>query len=138
MPGRVPRIALATMVALALAGSAVAATRSGGTLEATLTPIAPVRGATGSFSATVSSGGSMAFLRWKLQTAHLTSPSASGLIYLPRHRQPSVVLCKPCASRAHGVAALSPALAKQLASGKARVVVATAAHRNGELRGTIR
>jgi hypothetical protein len=138
MHRRVPRIALVALAPLVLAGSGLAATRAGSTLKATLTPIAPVRSATGSFSATVANGGGMAFMTWKLRTFRLTSASSSALIYLPTRRQPSLVLCRPCASQAHGVAALSPALAKRLAGGTARVVVTTVKHRSGELRGRIR
>jgi hypothetical protein len=129
------RLASALLLALALATPAVGSGQAG--LKGRLVPIAPVRAGSGSFTASAVVVKGTATMKWQLSLSYLTGPATSATLRLTGLRGVMFVLCRPCSSSAHGkVGLVSAAWSNVLANG-AQIVVATRAHPNGELRGTL-
>jgi hypothetical protein len=133
---RAIQLSVAVLVALTLALTASAATSSVA-IRARLTAVAPARGGSGLFTATLVSDPQVSTMLWKLSVSRLSGPAVSARIFLKGHAQASLVLCNPCDAKAHGVGGLAAPLTRAILHGQARVVVTTKAHPAGELRGPI-
>lgn len=100
-----------------------------------------VRGATGRFTATVTSTGTGATVAWRLTFSRLTGRSVAAHIHLGSRGHAGAVLvalCAPCRSGAQGTLEVDGQPARQaLLSGGAYVEVHTAKNAAGEIRGQI-
>jgi hypothetical protein len=100
------------------------------------------RGASGRFSATVTSTGVGATVVWRLTFSRLTGPAVAAHIHLGKPGTVGAVLaslCSPCSSGAQGTLQVDGQPArKALLSGEAYVDVHTAKNPRGEIRGQIR
>ena len=116
-----------------LAGSAFAAKAP---VVAHLTAVAPAHGGSGQFSATIVSSKSQTNVDWKLSVSHLTGPVTAATL-TSGSKGFKLPLCQPCTST-RGALVVIPSVWKKLQAGTAKVVIATKAHPQGELSGTLK
>jgi hypothetical protein len=103
-------------------------------------PVAPA-GAKGMFTATVTTSGASATLRWKLTFGGLSGPAVAAHVHRGKAGKAGPVLlplCGPCRSGQKGAVALPKAARRAIESGGTYVNVHTAANEAGEVRGQLR
>lgn len=107
-------------------------------VKAHLVAIAPAQGGSGSLTGTAVQGKGGVQLKWHLSLAHLSGPATEATLKVNRGATGlAFALCKPCAANKQGNISLISSLWKTIAAGKGVLVIATAAHPSGELRGTL-
>jgi Cu/Zn superoxide dismutase len=141
-------LAAALLIALAVAGAAVARTQAT-TIELSAamnaaqevpTPTGDVSAAAGTFTASVTKTATGATLTWQLSFSGLTGPAGAAHIHKAPRGQPGgvvVPLCGPCQSPVSGEANVDAAVLAALQTGEAYANVHTAANGPGEIRGQI-
>jgi hypothetical protein len=103
-------------------------------------PTGTKKGATGTFTGTVTKSGTTVVLTWRLTFSKLTGRAAAAHIHLGRVGKAgpvAVALCGPCRSGVRGRANLKPNVVAALENGRAYVNVHTARNPAGEIRGQI-
>jgi hypothetical protein len=101
------------------------------------TPTGAVSGARGSFTATLTRSGALA---WRLTFSGLTGNAIAAHIHTGPRGEPgpvSVPLCGPCESPVTGTATVDAAVLAAIATNRAYVNVHTPTNRGGEIRGQL-
>ena len=107
-------------------------------VHAKLTAVAPAQGGSGTLTGTALEGKSSVVFRWRLALAHLSGPATGATLKVTGGNTLAFALCKPCSASGHGNISLISSLWKKIATGKGVLVVTTAAHPAGELRGPLK
>lgn len=103
-------------------------------------PKGSVRGAQGTFTATVTKSGTTGTIAWRLSFSELTGRAMAAHIHTGKRGKagPVVVpLCGPCRSGMRRNAALTASVLSALEAGRAYVNIHTARNPAGEIRGQI-
>ena len=103
-------------------------------------PKGSVRGAEGTFTATVIKSGATGTLVWRLRFSDLTGRALAAHIHIGRRGQAGpvgIALCGPCRNGVRRSTPLTAAVLTALEAGRAYVNVHTARNQAGEIRGQI-
>lgn len=105
-------------------------------VTARLAVVAPAAGGSGSLTGTAANLKGGVQFKWHLTVAHLSGSPTSAMLKLSSNGL-SFALCKPCKANGYGAVSVISSLWKKIQSGDGVIVVTTAAHPSGELRGTL-
>jgi CHRD domain len=134
-----PAIAVSAAAAFAVAVPIAAAkTTPPQKVNAHLVAIAPAQGGSGVLTGTALKQKGGVQLKWRLSFTHLSGPATEATLKVNRSGGGvAFALCKPCTANKQGNISLISSLWKTIAAGKGVLVIATAAHPAGELRGAL-
>ena len=106
-------------------------------VHAKLTAVAPAQGGSGALTGTALEGKGGVVFKWKLSLVHLSGPATEATLKVTGGNTLAFALCKPCSAAGHGNISLIGSLWKKIAAGQGVLVITTAAHPTGELRGAV-
>lgn len=128
---------VACAVGMAFAAPLAAGATAPQKVQAHLVAIAPAQGASGLLTGTAIPMKGGVELKWRLSLTHLSGRATEATLKITGSGGLAFALCKPCSMSGHGNISLINSLWKKIAAGKGMLVVTTAAHPTGELRGTL-
>jgi hypothetical protein len=133
-----PAIVGCVVAAAVAAPIAAATTAPPQNVKATLVAIAPAHGGSGVLTGTALKQPGGVQLKWRLAFTHLTGPATEATLKVSRSGSGlAFALCKPCGTSRQGNISLISSLWKTIAAGRGVLIVSTAAHPAGELRGAL-
>jgi hypothetical protein len=131
------RVVLGGALLLGLAAPVGALGSGPALMHAKLKPIAPVRTGSGNFAASAVETKGTVKMKWQLSLSHLSGSATKATLRLTGLRGVTFVVCKPCSASGHGQVGLVSSVWDNMLAHGAQLVVATRAHPQGELRGTV-
>ena len=123
--------------ALGLCAAVPAFAAAGSKVHARLTPAAPAKHGSGTFTASGGTGKTVV-VRWQLSVSNLTGPAKRAVLRTAGSRRIAFELCKPCQSTSNGQLVLLGSTWSGIVTNGGTIVVATRAHPAGELRGPLK